>query len=228
MKKIYLFILLLLSILFLFPITEGLATKSPLIGEFDYLAPIPSSNVWSQDTIDKFISKFNSVNELPDANMIKPDTLPDSGFLQLALEKEAMYYNDNGNWPINRYVTDYINNQNPKHPIFGQPIPGRSGKVYSLETLSALWPNRLIYQTFIYTTEMQMTELPLSYKIFKGIIPPPPSNIPTVGIITQPSTPSPTFDTSKLTDGTTSSTNTDGSSKMPSFDTSSGSFGTSE
>jgi transketolase len=35
-----------------------------------------------------------------------------------ALEKEATYFINYGKWPINKYVTEYLNNQKPKHPIF--------------------------------------------------------------------------------------------------------------
>ena len=240
MKKIYLFILLLVSILFIFPTIEGFGLNqptSPLIGEFDYLAPIPPNNVWTQDTIIKFIDKFNTVNEPSSDTMLKLNTFVDSRFFQIALEKEALYYIDNGKWPINKYVTDYIDKQNPKHPIFGQQIPGKPGKVYSLETLSTMWPTRLMYQTFIYTTEMQMTQLPISYQIFKGITPPPPSDMPALGTSAPPDNenkmPSfdtssmPSFDTSKMTGNTestpeeTSSTPSTDTSGMPSVDTSS-------
>jgi hypothetical protein len=74
MNKLYLFILLLTIILFLLPITEGFdlgfKPTSPLIGEFEYLAPIPPDNRWTQDTIDKFVDKYNSVNELSEKELL--------------------------------------------------------------------------------------------------------------------------------------------------------------
>ena len=176
MKKIYVFILLLVFLLFLLPITEGFgfsSTKIPLIGEFDYLAPVPESNTWSQDTIDKFIDKYNSVNKLPAAVMLKSDTI---WFLPVTQEKEAIYFIDNGNWPINTYVTEYLTKNKP--PIFGQPLPDRPDEVYSLETISEIIPNRVIYQLFISTSEMQMNPLPMSYQIFKGTVEPPSNRVP--------------------------------------------------
>jgi len=179
MKKIYLFILLLFTILVFLLITEGFGfkTSTPLIGEFDYLAPIPPDNTWSQDTIDKFIDKYNSANSLPATQMINPDTFVNYKITTVALEKEAIYFNDNGKWPINKYVTDYLTNHTPKHPIFGQAIPNRPGQVYSIDTLSTMWPNRLLYQIFIATNEMQLSPIPISYQIFKGSAS-PPSNTP--------------------------------------------------
>ena len=177
MKKIYIFIILLVSLLFFLPITEGFgfsSIKRPLIGEYDYLAPVPESNTWSQETIDNFIDKCNSVNELSAERMLKSDTFINVGLLTHALEEEATYFIDNGKWPINNYVTEYLTKHKP--PIFGQPLPERPDKVYNLETLSERMPNRLIYQLFISTSEMQMNPLPMSYQIFKGTVKPPSSN----------------------------------------------------
>ena len=181
MNKLHLFILLLVFLLFL-PIAEGftnIQTQSPLIGEYEYLAPIPDSNTWTQDTLDKFVDKYNSVNEVPASQMLKSDTFVANGGFKIALEKEAIYFNDNGKWPINKYVIDYLTTHKPSN--FGQPIKGKEGKEYSLETISEMMPNRIIYQTFIAPTEMQMTQLPMSYQIFKGMVKPPASNdaIPT-------------------------------------------------
>jgi len=177
MKKIYLFILLLVFLLLFLPITEGFifsSIKTPLIGEYDYLAPIPESNTWSQDTIDKFVDKCNSVNELPAERMLKSDTFIGVGFLTLALEEEATYFINNGKWPINKYVTEYLIKNNSF--MFGKPIPARPGKVYSLETIAEMMPNRLIYQLLISTIEMQMNPIPMSYQIFKGTVEPPSSS----------------------------------------------------
>jgi hypothetical protein len=171
MRKLYLFILLLIFLLFLLPITEGFEFSSTPLGEYDYLAPIPDSNTWSQDTIDKFIDKYNSVNELPAAHMLKSDTFIANGGLKLALEKEAIYFIINEKWPINKYITEYLTTHKP--PIFGQAIPDKPGEVYSLDTLSVIMPSRSIYQLLIAATEMQLTPIPLSYQIFKGTVQPP-------------------------------------------------------
>jgi hypothetical protein len=182
MNKLYLFILLLTIILFLLPITEGFdlgfKPTSPLIGEFEYLAPIPPDNRWTQDTIDKFVDKYNSVNELSEKEMLKSQMFAtnENIFLINALEKEATYFINYGKWPINKYVTEYLNNQKPKHPIFGQPIPNRTGKVYSIDTLSTMFPKRFLYQIFISSGEMQVSPIPMSYQIFKGSVPPPASS----------------------------------------------------
>jgi|688.fasta_scaffold89734_5 hypothetical protein len=179
MNKLYLFILLLICILFLLPITEGFSFSfkptSPLIGEFEYLAPIPPDNTWTQDTIDKFVDKYNSVNEMPEYKMLKSETFANKP-IEFALEKEATYFIDNGKWPINKYVTDYLTNQKPQPPIFGQAIPNRPGKVYSLETLSTMFPSRFIYELLIAPAEMQVSPIPMSYQIYKGSIPPPASS----------------------------------------------------
>ena len=52
--------------------------------------------------------------------------------LQLILS--SLYHLDapTGNMPVSE-AKAFLN---PKHPIFGQQIPGKPGKVYSLETLS--------------------------------------------------------------------------------------------
>ena len=98
MNKLYLFILLLICILFLLPITEGFSLSfkptSPLIGEFEYLAPIPPDNRWTQDTIDKFVDKYNSVNEMTEYKMLKSETFANKP-IEFALEKEATYFIDN-------------------------------------------------------------------------------------------------------------------------------------
>jgi len=128
------------------PIREGLTNQ------YEYLAPDPSGNTsWSQDTINQFIIKYNTVNDLSGNNaMSNNDFQSGSMWLSNVSEEEANYYIQNGKWPYNQYVTNNL-----------------------MPSLQKRWPNRLTYAVGIGLDEANQVPQPLSYQIYSGTKPAP-------------------------------------------------------
>jgi len=147
---------------------------SSTIGKYDFLEPIPQPNTWNQDIINKFVDKYNSnlgsdnKNALLNASTFTQDK-QSSQIYAFALEKEAVYYINNGRWPMNQYVYNYLNSN----------IIPKNTKLYNgsfiinNETVSQVYPNRLIYNVYIAPKEGILKPLPESYKIFIGEKPTP-------------------------------------------------------
>jgi hypothetical protein len=177
MRKIIMFILLLISILFILPVIEGLeSSNSHPMGTYDFLAPIPGGiNLWSQDTINSFTDKYNSINELGAKDMLDSSTFTTSNqgriFLSNVLEREAQYYIENGTFPINKYVYKYL-----QFNTFNGQKNKKNQSLY-ISNIGEMLPNRIIYSTFIAPDEMSVTPIPISYQIWKGTISNPSSNI---------------------------------------------------
>jgi hypothetical protein len=158
------------------PITEGLTND--IIGTYDYLKPVPYNNTWSEDTINKFIDKFNTVNALSASEMLNSSSFNSTNnpkYISNCLEKEALYYINNGKWPMNKYVQEYLSN--PKN-ILSNIFNGQKNlknEFLTVTNVNEVFPNRIIYATFISPYEMQLTPVPISYQIFKGNIAPPES-----------------------------------------------------
>jgi len=99
--------------------SEGLDNMSkPIPGEYKYLAPI--TGTWSSDTQQKFIDKYNSVNNLTGENAVTISMLSQSptsgmlgwyyngGMMKYITEEEANYYIQNGVFPYDDYVKNYL------------------------------------------------------------------------------------------------------------------------
>uniref|UniRef100_A0A6C0B0S7 Uncharacterized protein n=1 Tax=viral metagenome TaxID=1070528 RepID=A0A6C0B0S7_9ZZZZ len=156
-------ILLTLFFVFLLPrFREGLANAS--IGEYSYLAPIPSGNTWDQSTMDKFAKKYNEVNNKTGGQMLDGNSKSLQGYISSSLSVEVDYFIDNGKWPYCGYVSTYVE----KHPEALSPFHDSSGNVMTPTSLQKMWPNRVAYQQLISKTEKNITPPPVSYKIFMG------------------------------------------------------------
>lgn len=129
------------------PCREGLTS----LDQYQYLAPDPSGNTWSSDTITQFISKYNTVNDLSGNNAIDNSDFSAGGFfMENATEPEAQSYVQNGKWPYDSYVTTNL-------------IP----------TIQKKFPNRFVYSMGIGSSEATMSPQPVAYKIFSGTTPDP-------------------------------------------------------
>ena len=152
--KYFLTILLLFTFFIVFfnkPFREGLVGMT---NQYQYLAPDPSGNSWDQDTINQFMNKYNSINDLSGNNALdSSDFQPNSFWFNNALEEEAQYYIQNGNWPYCSYVTKNL-------------IP----------SIQKLYPNRVVYAVGIGMSEEKQSPQPMSYQIFSGTKPDPSSS----------------------------------------------------
>jgi hypothetical protein len=165
-------LIIILYVTYFNPFREGLGmleSSSSSIGEYDYLAPIPSENTWSEDTTNSYVAKYNSV--IKDSSGNSGQLTPENAkFLyNFALEEEAQYYIKNGKFPINSHVTNYLI-QNPD--LFSnQKMP--NGEPLNSTNVSKLLPNRYLYAFVIAPKEDNLTPQPLSFQIFMGTAKPP-------------------------------------------------------
>jgi hypothetical protein len=149
------------------PIIEGLTSS---IGEYDYLAPIPSDNKISDDIARQFADKSNEINCPPGSpTPCGIDTSSTDGFsawkkgLETGItEPEAKYYIENGKFPVDGYVINWVKNHPDKFPN-------------GIDDLQKTHTNRMTYGMYIQPTESTMTPPPLAYNIYMGTAKPPPN-----------------------------------------------------
>ena len=147
----FILIIFLLLIFYNFTVTtfyEGMTTLS--INDYEYLAPIPSNNSWSEETINQFTSKYLSV--FPGVTSVNT-----KDYEPMALEAEAQYYIENGMFPLDTYVKNYLS-QNTNF----------NGDKYNPTLIAQIYPNRFVYQQIIEPKEKELSPQPLSYQIFMG------------------------------------------------------------
>jgi hypothetical protein len=142
-----LFIILICFILFIFIIErrEGFTSLDAGIGEYQYLAPIPQYNTWSDSTINDFIPIYKkATNKLSDDNINKDYII--KTFYPYALEDEAKYYIANSKWPLCPYIINYSNNE---PTIINKMGLDPSGNPFTLDYFQKFMPNRYIYMYLI-------------------------------------------------------------------------------
>jgi hypothetical protein len=156
-------ILLIVVILFmLFTNKEGFISKH--IGKYDYLAPLPNST-WEQPTIQQFVDKYNDMGkDQLNASTFATDKKGIS-YMKNALEEEAIYYSQTGQWPYNHYVTDYLE-ANPTAIPSGMMV---SDTMVNKDNIAQFYPNRYVYMSFISQKESKIKPPTEAYQIFKGL-----------------------------------------------------------
>ena len=139
------------------------AISLPSIGKYDYLKPIPIENTWNPDIKTKFINRFNiGLGTGNDKLMLKDDD-PLQDKVAFALEKEAVYYINNGKFPINLYVKDYLDANPDLFP------PQQAGSLtIKPKNLPQFLPNRLLYGAFIAPKDAKREPPPEAYNIYIG------------------------------------------------------------
>ena len=165
----FLFLLIMLLFIFSNNSIEGMTTLS----KYSYLPPIVPDTKWSQDIITKFVDRYNkNLDEKSEFKMNAVTFATDrisNTIMTDALEEEAKYYIENGNWPYGYYVSDYLNN-NPT------AIPSNfvlNGTKINQENVSKFLSNRKVYSEFIAFIEAKLDPIPESYGIFNGTQKPP-------------------------------------------------------
>ena len=176
MKNMYIILSILVIVIFFYFVTPPFFNFFPAftegftVDEYKYLAPPPAGNTWSQDTIDKFVQKYNSSNtgQSPlDAASVNMIFINNVG----VTEEEAKYYIQNGTWPYDAYVVNYVK-QNPDIIHGTQP----DGSPQTISSASKTLANRGFYQIGIFPIESVQNPQPLSYQIYMGIVPDPNSS----------------------------------------------------
>lgn len=175
---IILFIILITFIFIIFFIDkrEGFTSIDTSIGEYQYLAPIPQYNTWSDSTIDKFIPIYKeATNSLEDINK---DYVA-KYFFMYALEDEAKYYISNSKWPLCPYIINYCNNEPTTINKVGLDA---SGNPITLEDFQKSMPNRYIYMVLILAIQQKLDPKPDACLIYLGEKEPPTYGM-TYGVI---------------------------------------------
>jgi hypothetical protein len=188
------FILLTVFILFIFffnftwVVTEGFGSSS--IGQYDYLAPPPTKDGHidvekikiSDDVWNAYISKWNSINcptgtgqmcqKADDANY----KIMVTGHMAVT-EPELQYFAQNGYYPYNGYVTNYITDNPTIFTKSGQK--DASGNLYTMSSAQQQNPNRFFFIRFIFPflNVKNDSSDPLAYQIAAGKVPPPTSSL---------------------------------------------------
>jgi len=169
------------------PIREGLESMS--IGEYEFLEPPPKNNSWSDETWREFIPVWNNSNGCSHTKGPSCITYPPSEAQKqyftaeafLATEKEAKYYVQNGYFPFDGYVKNYLTN-NPK--ILEEIIKTSKGRIKTIRDLQKFLSNRAVFDFFIIGNEEQDNKLnpefekSLAYRIALGKAKPPSSSNP--------------------------------------------------
>ena len=161
-----LFIVFISFILFIF-ITEnveGFTVIDKDIGEYQYLAPIPEYNTWSDTIIDQFITKYNEVT----GKTISKEYIKD--WFKIALEDEAKYYISKGLFPICPYIINYCNNE---PTLLNKLGLDDLGNPITLDTFQKYQPNRFLYNIIILPIQEKISPQPDACLIFLGKKEPP-------------------------------------------------------
>jgi hypothetical protein len=141
--------------------SEGFVSKP--IDKYDYLAPVPNST-WRQTTIQQFVDKYNEMEK----DQLNASTFATDkkgiAYMKHALEEEAIYYSQNGQWPYNSYVSDYLK-ANPTAIPAGMTV---SNTTVNKDNIAQFYPNRYVYMSFISQKESKIKPPPEAYQIFKG------------------------------------------------------------
>jgi hypothetical protein len=138
------------------------------IGEYQYLAPIPAYEKWSDTIVDQFLVKYDQVadHEFPKEYIVN--------FLSTyTSEEEAKYYISNGKFPICPYVINYCNNEPTLINKFGLDS---SGNPITIEMLRKGQPNRIIYAVIILPIQEKLDPKPDACLIYLGEKEPPTYN----------------------------------------------------
>ena len=148
-------VILLLIVIFILLITFNIFNKtverfslgstpsSTPDSNYDYLAPLPANNTWSEQTQTNFMQKFNAnlLAKDPSAILITTTSIGNISFLTLASEIEANYYVENGKWPWDNYINNMFNKS------FSTSTKQQQEALKNIVTMyQQYYPNRFIYK----------------------------------------------------------------------------------
>lgn len=121
--------------------------SKPIPEQYQYLAPLPEGSVWTPEFQDKYISFLQKTN--PSAkkdDLSNPNPfLGGKSLMEVASQKEAQYQLDNGIFPYDEYVTNFMLNEY---------TPAQTAT--QLETIRKMFPNRAAYNFIQYQSVPQL------------------------------------------------------------------------
>ena len=130
---------------------------------YQNLAPLPSDNTWSQDTQNNWVKKFNDYLVSTDPSATVFTTMDEVNqkmkinYMQIASEDEAKSYIENGVWPWDTYITNYITDATAKDTEEQKTNFNKFITIYT-----KIIPNRYAYQYLIGPSTLPQTALLMS------------------------------------------------------------------
>jgi hypothetical protein len=171
-----------LLFLFLFRNKENLIEYK--IGTYDYLKPPfyvdtdgKLTNKWSETTIVEVGKTIDIVQNNPENTTDVRKDPKYYYFYAHVKEEEAIFFINNGFWPINGYVKERLQSESIVIPT--DFIDPKTKQTMTKEALiKGALPNRIVYYQFIMNVDVNENPQPLAYRIFDGLEEPPstPSN----------------------------------------------------
>jgi hypothetical protein len=179
-KVLFLFFVLVVALLLGTTLVEGFdlpgssslssinsSNEKPIPDQYKYLAPLPEGSVWSPELQDKFVAKLKSLD--PNSTVTKDILnnpiffLGNKTFMQSASSEEAEYFIDNGMWPYDDYIINYLTKeQNPP------------ASLTDIENTRKQIPNRGIYNMVVVNRTVPQLKmlndifLPIAHKTDNG------------------------------------------------------------
>ena len=145
---------------------EGLES----IGEYEYLAPPPANNSFSDATWNAFVPVLNQVSN---RNIASNDPQIRTSVARGLVESELKYFIVNKKFPIDPYVKKYIITNKDKIFIGAPNIDVLANDAANGVVNGNPASNRQLYKFLIEKFESRITPPPLSYQIYMGTVSPP-------------------------------------------------------
>jgi len=172
-KYVVFFIFILFVAFFHLSIFRGIKRREGLeesgeVGEYDYLAPPPEGNSWSDEIWHEFVNKHNFAYCPTGQGNLLCMTFPvhqetKNEFYKYTTEPEILYYIKHGVFPYNNYVKTYVSQLNIENGV-----RDRDTEDLQIHYSQKFIPNRLFYEFIIAPKESKINQEPLSYQIFTG------------------------------------------------------------
>lgn len=133
---------------------------------YQYLAPLPSDNMWSQDTQNNWVKKLNDylVSTDPSATVFttidEVNQTMQINYMTEASEAEAQSYIQNGVWPVDTYVTNLYNNMISQYNNLNSPTDQLKTEEKNMwNELQKIYPNRVIYRMYLGPSTLPQTAI---------------------------------------------------------------------
>jgi hypothetical protein len=165
-------------LLFLFWFRNKESLTADEIGKYDYLKPPDyvdskgnvTPNTWSESTIVELGKKMDLVYNYPEHTTDVHNEL--AFFYAHVKEEEALFFINNGFWPINGYVKERLPSESILIPA--DTIDPKTNQPMTKQALiDGALPNRYVYVAFIMNVDAKEDPQPLAYRIFAGLEEPP-------------------------------------------------------
>jgi len=170
---------ILVGLLFLWPFREGFV--GDLVGEYDFLKPLPGPTALDSTTESNFVMAFNNANK--SYSKIKADTNYVTQLKNNVTQDEFDYYIKNNKWPYGSYIATYLNTNLTRispnlTAMFSPDTP-------TVDLIQQVFPTRVAYMMFAQSQEIKQTPKPETVDIYLGTQTTPEASAPTTSLSAQ-------------------------------------------